>query len=71
MATQRKNQISRIGIDEVKRRKAELVFVDARSETSLKRNPTQVPGAIHVPVKELERRAKQLPHNRSLVTYCT
>lgn len=71
MRTERKTQINRIGIDEVKRRKKELLFVDARSETSIKRNPTQVPGAIHVPVKELERRVKLLPRNRPLVTYCT
>ena len=71
MAISHKPEITRIGIDEVRRRKAELVFVDARSASSLKRNPVQVPGTIHVPIKELEHRAKLLPRNRPLVTYCT
>lgn len=68
MATRSKTQISRIDIDDVRRRVNELVFVDARSATSRGRDPTQVPGAIHVPIKELERRLKLLPHNRMLVT---
>jgi rhodanese-related sulfurtransferase len=63
--------INRISIDDVKRRSEELVFVDARSATSLRRDPTQVPGAIHVPVKELDQRIKLLPRDRTLVTYCT
>lgn len=49
----------------------ELVFVDARSATALTRNPQQVTGAIHVPMKNLEAGAKELPRGRTLVTYCT
>ena len=71
MATQNKIQISRIDIDEVKRRAGKIVFIDARSATSLGRDPTQVPGAIHVPVKELDRCVKLLPRDRTMVTYCT
>ena len=66
-----KNQISRISIEDAKRRRKELVFVDARSATSLARDPSQVPGAIHVPAKQLDERIKLLPRNRTLVTYCT
>ncbi|HLI63309.1 MAG TPA: hypothetical protein VKV05_07900 [Terriglobales bacterium] len=66
-----KAHITRLEIDEVKGRRHEIVFVDARSLTSLKRNPLQVPGALHMPVKQLEKRAKLLPRNRTLVTYCT
>lgn len=71
MANQRKPQISRIGIDEVRQKRKELVFVDARSETAIKHNPTQVPGAIHAPIKQLARQIKLLPRDRPLVTYCT
>lgn len=66
-----KNQISRIGIEDAKRRRKELVFVDARSAISLARDPSQVPGAIHVPAKQLDERIKLLPRNRTLITYCT
>lgn len=64
-------QIRRIGIEDVTRRRKDLIFVDVRSATSIGRNPVQVPGAIHVPVKELESRIKRLPHDRTLVTYCS
>ncbi len=71
MTTENKTRIDRIDLGQAKEHGKELVFVDARSATSLKRDPTQVPGAIHVPVKELDQRLKLLPRNRTLVTYCT
>jgi len=71
MAIQTKTQIHRISIAQVRRRIKHLVFVDARSATSLNRNRLQVSGASHVPVKTLEEELKQLPRNRTLVTYCT
>lgn len=71
MAGQSKTPIRRIAIDEVRRRMNELVFVDARSATALARNPVQVPGAIHLPVKKLDQSLAELPEHRTLVTYCT
>jgi rhodanese-related sulfurtransferase len=71
MTSQNNSRIDRIDIPRGKEQAKEVIFVDARSATSLKRNPTQVPGAIHVPVKKLDRRLKLLPRDRTLVTYCT
>lgn len=71
MPGQSKMPIHRIGIEEVRRRMKELVFVDARSATALSRNPLQVPGAIHAPAKNLDESFKRLPRNRTLITYCT
>lgn len=71
MTTQSRTLVRRISIDEAKQRMKDLVFVDARSATALHRNPNQVPGAVHVPIKELDQRVKQLPHDRTIVTYCT
>lgn len=72
MGTQTKTKkIVRISIDEVRKRMGDLVFIDARSATALSRNPLQVPGAIHVPAKEVEKALERLPRNRTLVTYCT
>lgn len=71
MPSHTKTVIHRISIDDVKQRMDELVFVDARSATSLRRDPTQVPNAIHVPVKDLEQAIQRLPSDRTLVTYCT
>ncbi len=71
MPTQAKTQISRIKIGEAARRMKELVFVDARSTTALKKVPREIPGAIHVPIKHLEENLRMLPHDRALITYCT
>ncbi len=51
MAVQAQTKIHRIGLDDASKRLKEIVFVDARSATALSRNPLQVRGAIHVPVK--------------------
>jgi rhodanese-related sulfurtransferase len=71
MATQTKPTVRRITLEEVRKRRKDLIFVDARSETALSRNPLQVRGAIHVPVKGASAGVKRLPHDRTIVTYCT
>ncbi len=71
MPTEVKQKITRMSIEDAKKRIDEVVFVDARSATALSRNPLQVPGAIHLPVKELAAGLNRLPRNRTLVTYCT
>ncbi len=64
-------KIKRISIDDALHAMHDVVFVDARSATALSRNPLQVRGAIHVPVKQIEQRLRQLPRDRTLITYCT
>lgn len=71
MTTQTRVPIRRISLDEAKRRMRDLLFVDTRSAAALHRNPYRVPGAVQIPIKELDQRVKQLPHDRTLVTYCT
>lgn len=66
-----KSQIRGIGVDDVKLRFKELVSVDARSTTALARDPNEAPGATHVPINELDRRAELLPLNRVIATYCS
>lgn len=71
MATQSKTRIRRISIDEARKKKKGLIFVDCRSATALARNPSQVRGAIHATAKELSKAVKRLSRRRALVTYCT
>ncbi len=71
MENQNKSRIARISIEDVKKHMNDFVFVDARSVTARSRNPLQVPGAIHVPAKDLDEASKGLPKKRTLVTYCT
>jgi len=71
MSSQHKTSVRRISLEDAKHQMEDVVFVDVRSTTALKRNPEQVPSAIHVPLKEFDERAKCLPRDRTLVTYCT
>ena len=63
--------VKRISIDDAKRRRKELLFVDARSATALARNPMEIAGAIHLPMKEMDQNLATLPHGKTVVTYCT
>ncbi len=71
MATQTKPKIRRIILDEVRKRMKKMIFVDARSATALSRNPLQVRGAIHISAKDGSCELSRLPHDRTIVTYCT
>lgn len=71
MPSQTTQKIGRIDVDTLKTHMSDFVFVDARSDTALHRIPRQVPGAIHVPVKQFDQAMNRLPRNRKLVTYCT
>ncbi len=71
MSSQQKTPVRRISLEDAKHQMGDVVFVDVRSTTALKRNPQQVPSALHVPLKELDEQAKRLPRDRTLVTYCT
>jgi rhodanese-related sulfurtransferase len=71
MANRRQTLVPRIGIDELKPRMKNILFVDARSATALAGNPRQVPGAVHVSVKALDEKADHLPRDRTIITYCT
>ena len=71
MFSQQKQRVRRVSVEDAKQLMEDVVFVDIRSATARKRNPEQVPDAIHVPLKELDKQAKRLPRNRTLVTYCT
>ncbi len=71
MPTQTRLQVHRISIEEARESGREAVFVDARSATALRRDPTQIPGAIHVPIKEFNERTPRLLRHGTLITYCT
>ncbi len=71
MSSQQKTPVRRISLEDAKHQMEDVVFVDVRSATALKRNPQQVPSALQMPLKELDEQAKRLPRDRTLVTYCT
>ena len=66
--------MARIGTDELYQRMqgAPLpVIVDVRSPSSVGLERRRIPGALQVPVQEVEGRARTLPRDREIILYCT
>ena len=64
----------RITPSELKRKldaKAGIVIVDNRDGRAWIGSSVKLPGAIHIPLSQLEERLKELPQNKEIITYCT
>jgi hypothetical protein len=64
----------RITPSELKRKldaKADVVIVDNRDGRAWIGSSVKLPGAIHIPLTELEARLKELPQDKEIITYCT
>ncbi len=64
----------RIAPSELKRKldaKADVVIVDNRDGRAWIGSSVKLPGAIHIPLTELEARLKELPQDKEIITYCT
>ena len=67
-------EATRITVDEVKERLdrgEEFAFVDTRNPTAWAESDQKLPGAIRVPADEVEQRLNEIPHDRTVITYCT
>jgi len=67
-------RMARITVEELNRlldSGAAPLIVDVRSETARTLEPRRIPGAVHVPVQDMERHIKELPRDREIVLYCT
>jgi rhodanese-related sulfurtransferase len=67
-------EATRVTVDEVKERMDRgepLVFVDTRNPQAWSEAETKLPGAIRVPADEVEQHLKEIPHDRTIITYCT
>ncbi len=65
--------MARIGVDELYARlqgDSLPLIVDVRSPTSLGLERRRIPGALQVPVHEVERHARSLPRDREIILYC-
>jgi membrane protein DedA with SNARE-associated domain/rhodanese-related sulfurtransferase len=47
------------------------LIVDVRSFTALGLEPRRIPGALHIPLLEVEQYVKELPRDREIVAYCS
>lgn len=65
--------MARINVDELSERMrgdTAPVIVDVRSPTSLELERRRIPGALSVPVQEVERQVRSLPRDREIILYC-
>ena len=65
---------TRITIDEAKERidRGEpLVFIDSRNSEAWAKASTRLPDAVRVPADEIEEHLKEIPRDRTIVSYCT
>ena len=48
-----------------------IVFVDARNPAAWGSSTVKLPGAIRIPVDEVEEHLSEVPRDRTAITYCT
>ena len=67
-------EVTRVTVDEVKERMERgeaFTFVDTRNPQAWGEATTKLPGAIRVPADEVEQHLNEVPHHRTVITYCT
>jgi rhodanese-related sulfurtransferase len=67
-------EVTRVTIDEIQSRMErgeEFTFVDARNSEAWAEADTKLPGAVRVPAGEVEQHLAEIPHDRTVITYCT
>jgi rhodanese-related sulfurtransferase len=66
--------VPRITVGELKRRMdsgEQFTAIDVRNPKAWAEADTVIPGAIRVPLDELEENLPRIPKNRPVVAYCT
>jgi rhodanese-related sulfurtransferase len=67
-------EATRVTVDEVKERLdrgEKFTFVDTRNPKAWAEADTKLPNAIRVSAEEVEQHLDQIPHDRTVITYCT
>jgi rhodanese-related sulfurtransferase len=67
-------EATRVTIEEIKdrmNRGEQFTFVDTRNPKAWGEADTKLPGALRVPAEEVEQHLSEIPHDRTVITYCT
>jgi rhodanese-related sulfurtransferase len=67
-------EATRITADEVKARMdrgEKFIFIDARNPEAWAESDVKLPGAERLRPEEAEKHVGDLPHDRTIITYCT
>ena len=65
---------SRLNVAEVNaliERGEPLAFIDSRNPIAWGSSKVKLPGALRIPIDEVERHLPTLPRDRRLIVYCT
>ena len=65
---------SRLTVDQAKQLIDEgqvVLFIDSRNPIAWGSSRVKLPGALRVPIDEVERHLAALPRDRHLIVYCT
>lgn len=68
--SQSQGDVRRITVEEARAafERGDAVFVDVRGQESFDRG--HLPGAIMIPLEQVEQNAKRIPRNKLIITYC-
>lgn len=64
----------RITKEEVKRKldmKEDFVLLDVRNQIDYDKSTVRIPGAVRIPIDDLEKRLSELDPAKEVVAYCT
>lgn len=67
-------EVTRVTVDEVKERLdrgEQFTFLDTRNPKAWGQSSAKLPGAIRVPADEVSQHFKEIPRDRTIITYCT
>lgn len=67
-------KVPRITKEELKRKleaREDITLIDVRNETDYSTSEVKIPGAVRVPLEELEVRLTGFDSSREAVAYCT
>jgi rhodanese-related sulfurtransferase len=67
-------QIERISVQDVKKRMdrgERIFFIDTRNPVAWADTSIKIRGAVRMHYEEIEKRLKEVPRDRPIVTYCT
>jgi len=67
-------EATRVTVDEISERLnrgEQFTFVDARNPEAWAEAKTKLPGAVRVPADEVEQHLSEIPHERTVITYCS
>ena len=67
-------EVTRVTVDEIGERLnrgEQFAFIDTRNPQAWGESDQKLPGAIRMPADEVDQHLDEIPHDRTVITYCT